>query len=44
MGVKKAIILLLYHAFVKVLKDALAHLDRPGGKNTITMVAHDSTK
>ena len=44
--VKKAIILLLYHADIKVLKDALAHLGPyqtlasakyidPGGKNTV---------
>jgi hypothetical protein len=49
-GVKKAIILLLYQTFVKVLKDALAHLGPyqpltkvwytdPGGENTVRLPA-----
>jgi hypothetical protein len=49
-AVKKAIILLLYHNLVKVLKDALAHLgpyqtltrvwySDPGGKNTVRLPA-----
>ena len=47
-GVKKAIVLLLYHNSIKVLKDALAHLgpyqtlmevwySDPGGKNTVCL-------
>ena len=49
-AVKKAIILLLYHTFVKVLKDALAHWgpyqtltklwgSDPGGENTVSSPA-----
>ena len=49
-AVKKAIILLLYRTFVKVLKDALAHLgpyqtltkvwcSDPGGENNVRLSA-----
>jgi hypothetical protein len=49
-AVKKAIILLLYHNDIKVLKDALAHLgpyqtlislwySDPGGENTVSLPA-----